>query len=141
MPRGYTLVELLVVVTIVSLGLALLAPRWGGHRDRLAVHRATAEVASFYHAARFSAILRARQVRVEFATAGLRAVYEGATDSAFLLQPGPGRHGVTLTASRETIRISPNGVGYGAANTRLVLRRGAAADTLTTSRLGRLKWW
>jgi hypothetical protein len=39
------------------------------------------------------------------------------------------------------IRVGPNGIGWGAANTQLILRRGAAAESLTTSRLGRLKWW
>jgi prepilin-type N-terminal cleavage/methylation domain-containing protein len=141
MRRGYTLLELLVVLTIFGILLALVAPRWSGHRDRLAVHRATTEVASFYHTARYAAILRARPVRLEFAAAGLRAVYESPADSTFLERPGPDRHGVALEASRAVIRIGPDGLGFGAANTRLVLRRGAAADTLTTSRLGRLKRW
>jgi prepilin-type N-terminal cleavage/methylation domain-containing protein len=141
MRRGFSLLELLVVLTILGILLALLTPRWAGQRDRLAVHRATTEVASFYHAARFAAILRSRQVRMEFAAGLLQAVYEGWTDSTFLVRAGPDRHGVTLEASRAVIRIGPDGLGSGAANTRLVLRRGAAADTLTTSRLGRLKRW
>ncbi len=57
------------------------------------------------------------------------------------MRPGPARHGVTLTASRSVIRIYSNGMGLGAANTKLVVRRGAAAESLTTSRLGRLKRW
>lgn len=141
MRRGFTLLEVLVVLTIAGVLLVLLVPRWALHRDRLAVGRATAEVASFYHTARYAAILRARQVRIEFGAARLRAVYEGVTDSTFLVRTGPARHGVTVAASRATIRIAPNGMGYGAANTRVVLSRGAAADTLTTSRLGRLKRW
>lgn len=141
MRRGFTLIELLVVLTIAGVLLALLVPRWALSRDRLAVQRATAEVASFYHTARYAAILRARQVRMEFGAANLRAVYEGVTDSTFLMRAGPARHGVAFGVSRATIRIAPNGMGYGAANTRLVLSRGGAADTLTTSRLGRLKRW
>jgi hypothetical protein len=127
-----------VLVGAVTL---LVAPRWGPWRDGLAVDRATHEVASFYHTARYAAILRSQMVRMEVGGTLLRAVYEGTGDSTFLLRPGPARLGVTLEASRSTIRISPNGLGYGAANTRLVLRRGDAADTLTTSRLGRLKRW
>jgi len=141
MRHGFTLIELLVVLTLFGVLLALVVPRWAGQRDRLAVHRAAAEVAAFYHAARYAAIMRARRVRMEFAAADLRAVYEGPTDSAFLIRAGPDRHGVVLEASRAIIRIGPDGVGYGAANTRLVLRRGASADTLTTSRLGRIRWW
>lgn len=141
MHRGVSLVELLVVLTIVAILLGLLAPRWAVQRDRLAVHRATTEVAGFYTAARYAALVRARQVRLEFDGAVLRAVYEGGVDSTFLVRAGPERHGVTLAASRGVIRIGPDGLGFGAANTRLVLHRGAAADTLTTSRLGRIKRW
>jgi len=135
------LIELLVVVTISGVLLGIAAPRWARYQDRLAVHRATAEVANFYGVARYAAILRSQQVRMEFAADVLRAVYEGASDSTFLTRPGPSRYGVSLKASRSVIRIAPNGLGYGAANAKFVLRRGGAADSLTTSRLGRLKWW
>jgi len=141
MPRGISVVELVVVLALVGVLTMLVAPRWEPLRDGLAVDRATAEVATFYHTARYAAILRSQMVRMEVGDAMLRAVYEGIRDSTFLQGPGPARLGVTLEASRSTIRIGPNGLGYGAANTRLVLRRGDAADTLTTSRLGRLKRW
>lgn len=133
--------ELVVVLAIVGTLTGLVVPRWSGYRDRAMVSRATSEVASFYHQARYGAILRAQTVRIEFGAETLRACYEGVRDSTFLLRPGPARHGVVLEGSRTAIRIGPNGIGYGAANTTLVLRRGAAADTLTTSRLGRLKRW
>lgn len=141
MARGVTLVELVVVLALGSVLVLLAAPRWARVRDRHAVARATTHVATFYHAARYGAIMRARQVRIELSTERLRAVYEGVTDSVLLDRPGPARDGVALSASRAVIRIAPNGLGWGAANTRLILRRGMAAETLTTSRLGRLKRW
>ena len=51
------------------------------------------------------------------------------------------RHGVALEASRAEIRLYPNGLGLGAANTKLVFRRGEAADSITISRLGRIRRW
>jgi hypothetical protein len=95
----------------------------------------------FYGHARMSAIFRGRQVRLEFGPDTLRAVFEGVADSVFLVRPGPRRHGVSLRASRAVIRIYPNGLGRGAANTKLVVQRGVAAESLTTSRMGRLKRW
>jgi len=37
---------------------------------------------------------------------------------------------------------APNGLGYGASNLTVVLRRGSAAETIFVSRLGRVRrWW
>jgi Tfp pilus assembly protein FimT len=141
MRRGFTTIELMVILGIAGIVLVLALPRWSVVRDATAVRQATLEVSTFYNVARHSAVLRARRVRVEFGTDTLRAVYEAAADSTFLVQAGPARHGVSLSASRAAIRVDPTGMGYGAANTTLVLRRGAAVESLTTSRLGRLKRW
>jgi prepilin-type N-terminal cleavage/methylation domain-containing protein len=141
MRRGVTLLEVVAVLAIVGLALAIAAPNVATWKDRLAVERATGEVVSFYWQARTSAIFRGTRVRMEFGVNSLQASFEGVTDSVFLTRPGPSRHGVSLTASRPIIRVYANGFGLGAANTKIVLRRGVAAESLTTSRLGRLKRW
>jgi prepilin-type N-terminal cleavage/methylation domain-containing protein len=141
MRRGVTLIELLVALVIVGAVSAIALPRAARWLDWIAVDRATWEIASFYQTARFAAIARDQRVRLELRADTLRAVFEGVADSVFLRWPGPGRHAVRFTASRAVIRIQPNGLGFGAANTKLVLRRGAVAESLTTSRLGRLKRW
>ncbi len=139
--RGHTLLELLIVVTLVGMVSAVLVPRIGPFRDRAAVHRASGRVAAFYTRARLQAIFTGRRVRITFDEDSLTAVTEGRRDSTVLAWAGPARAGVGLRASRRTIRVHPTGVGAGAANTKLVLTRGAAAESLTTSRLGRLKRW
>ena len=128
----------LVLIGVLSI---IAIPRFAVVRDRLAVDRAAQEVAMFYYQARQAAIMRVTRVRIEFHRDSLRAVYEGDVDSTFLVRPGPALHGADLTASRSVIRLYANGIGLGAANTKLVLRRGDATATLTTSRLGRLKRW
>lgn len=139
--RGVTLLEMLVVLVVVAALLALAAPRFVRVRDGLATDRAARELALFYAQARYGAILRGTRVRIEFGADSLRAVYESVYDSVFIRRPGPARHGVSFTASRSVIRIYPNGFGLGAANTKLVVQRGMAAESLTTSRLGRMKRW
>ena len=141
MRRGVTLAEMAMVLAIVGIVSAMAYPRVAGWLDRLAVSRATNEVAAFYQTARFSAILRAQRVRMEFRADSLIATFEGPSDSVFLHWPGPLHQGVMLTATRDSISIQPNGLGFGAANTKIVLRRGMAAESLTTSRVGRLKRW
>jgi prepilin-type N-terminal cleavage/methylation domain-containing protein len=141
MPRGISLIEMVVVLGVSGTLLAIAVPRWSRARDGVAVRQAALELATFYQAARHGAIRRATRVRIELRPDSLVAVYEAATDSTFLAWPGPARRGVTLVATRAVIRVDPAGLGYGAANSTLVLRRGAVAESLTTSRLGRLKRW
>jgi len=140
MRKGVTLPELVMVLVIIGVMLAMALPRLAGWLDWLAVDRAAQEITAFHRTARFTAILRGQGIRLDFSVDSLRATLEGPTDSVLLLWPGPGRLGVRLTASRPTIRFWPNGVGLGA-DTKLVLRRGAAAESLTISLLGRLKRW
>jgi len=141
MQRGTTLLEIVTVVTLVGLLSVLAAPRASRWMDRIAVRRAADEAAVFYGAARFGAIMRGSRVRLEFRAESLAAFYEGLKDSLFLRQDGPAAGGVGLTTSRALIRILPTGIGSGGSNTTLVFRRGFYAESLTTSRLGRLKRW
>ena len=48
-------------------------------------------------------------------------------------------HGVTLAGSRDSLAFDVRGLGYGASNLTLVVRRGRAAETLVVSRLGRVR--
>ncbi len=139
--RGVTLLEVLLALVIIATLLAVAVPRYGRVRDAIATDRAARELALFYAQARYGAILRGTRVRIEFGADTLRAVYESVYDSVFILRPGPLSHGVGLSASRSVIRIYPNGFALGAANTKLIVRRGVAAESLTTSRLGRMKRW
>ena len=141
MHRGATLLELAIVLAIVGVLSAMAIPRAAGWLDAIAVSRAAGEIAAFYQTARFGAIFRSQRVRLEFGPDSLLAVFEGPSDSVFLKWSGPARHRVSLAASRAVIRIQPTGLGLGAANTKLVLKRGMAAESVTTSRLGRLKRW
>jgi Tfp pilus assembly protein FimT len=118
-----TLAELVTILAIIGIVTAFTVPRVISWVDRAAVRRSAGEVVAFYDRARLEAMVRGARVRVEFHADSLRAV----------LEDGSG-------AVVSVIRIHPNGLGAGGANTRLVVRRGAAAESLTTSRLGRLRW-
>jgi prepilin-type N-terminal cleavage/methylation domain-containing protein len=139
MIRGFTLVELLIAIIIVALMAAIGFPTLTRQMDRLAVNRAAIDLSATYQSARLWAVYHGSRVRSEFSEASLRGVAEGATDSVFLDVPGPARYRVRLTASRPSIRLGPTGLGLGAANTKLVLVRGEVAESLATSRLGRLR--
>jgi hypothetical protein len=112
-----------------------------GWADRVAVERAMEDFRGLYFKARMIAIYRAARVRVEVSPDSLVAVAENGTDSVLVRVRGPRVHGVSLHASRGLIRFYPSGIGLGGSNTKIVLRRGMAAESLTVSRLGRLKRW
>lgn len=46
--------------------------------------------------------------------------------------------GVRLASTRDSMAYAPSGLGFGASNLRLVLSKGASAETVTVSRLGRV---
>jgi type II secretory pathway pseudopilin PulG len=141
MPRGWTLIETIIVLCITGLLTAAITPRMGDWVDRAAVSRAAGETASFYATARMSAVFRGVPVRLEFTPDSLAAVLEGPQDSLFLRLPGPAREGVDFTTSRTIVRIYPTGIAAGGSNTTLVFRRGRFEQRITLSRLGRLKRW
>lgn len=139
--RGVTLIELAIVLLIVGALAAMAGPKVVNWSNRLAVLRAAEEIAAFHRDARLRAIYGSMSVRIALSSDSLTAIAEGAGDSLLTRLPGPARLGVSLTSSRGVIRLYPNGLGLGAANTKIVLRRGQAAESLTVSRLGRLKRW
>ncbi len=141
MKRGFSIVEIVAIIAVLGVMLSIVVPRFLSRVDRLLVGNATSAVASFYGGARFGSVVRGSPVRIEFASDTLRAFFEGKNDSLFLVAPGPLHHGVNMRGSRNVIRLYPNGVGWGAANTKLVLWRGVVSESLTTSRLGRMKRW
>ncbi|UCD23847.1 MAG: hypothetical protein JSW51_12560 [Gemmatimonadota bacterium] len=128
-----------MVLTILALMTALATPRVAGWVDRLAVMRSAQEFSSFFNSARMGAVHWSSRIRINITRDSLIAIAEGKSDSVLIRVSGPAIHGVSLDVSRADIRLYPTGVGLGAANTRLVLQRGAFAETLTVSRLGRLR--
>lgn len=138
MRRGITLVELALAMVIVSLMAALAVA--GGRRllDGMHVGAATGEAHTLFGVARQLAILGSRMVTLEIDTTGQRLLVRAGTDVLRVRELGQ-VHGVTLAATRLSTTYGATGVGYGASNLTLVVRRGQAADTLTVSRLGRVR--
>ena len=135
---AHSLPELLLALTVVGIVAALAVERARHLLDRAAARSAAAEVASLLAIARDQAVARSRVVAVGIDSArGLVLVRAGSdTISA---RPVAAAYGVTLAATRDSIAWSPLGIGYGAANARIVAKRGAAAETVTVSRLGRVR--
>jgi prepilin-type N-terminal cleavage/methylation domain-containing protein len=137
--RGVTLAELLVVLAILGVLLALALPRLAGAADRAAVQAALADAATVFGTARETAIYARSAVAVRLDTAaGVLRVQRGS--ELLLRRDLRSGYSVRLAATRDSMAYDPRGLGLGAANLSLIVRRGRAADTLFVSRLGRIRW-
>jgi prepilin-type N-terminal cleavage/methylation domain-containing protein len=135
---GHSLVELLIVLTLIGILLGIAAPHLSSLPDRSAVRSAAAELEAILAAGREAARLRSSiaAVVLDSARGSATIVVDADTVLARALRT---ELGVELHATRDTIRYGPSGRGYGASNATIILTRRAAADTIVVSRLGRVR--
>ena len=138
MRRGTTLPELVVVLTVVGVVAAIGTLRVGALRDRMSVRSATSEAVATFATARRWSISRAARTAVLIDQGSASIVVQSFADTIAYRRLRD-VHGVAITASRDSMAYAPNGLGYGASNLTLILRRGAAAETVVVSRLGRVR--
>lgn len=136
--KGFTLIEVVIAITIAGALSAITLSRAGSFIDRIEVHGATMEAESMFSRARHIAIARGSATTLDIDPLRSTLTIRGSTDvlSSRDLQAA---HGVKLDTNRTSITYSPIGVGYGAANFTMILSRGRAADTISVSRLGRVR--
>lgn len=80
--RGFTLLELLVVLGLAALVLALVLPRLGGGLEGLRVRTASRHVAALLRSARLEAIVRRQPVTVTLDPQAGEVRTEGSASSA-----------------------------------------------------------
>ncbi len=140
MRRGFTLPELLSVMGIMGILAAIVVPPLGRVLDQVAVREGVDRFAAAHAITREMAMTRGTLARLELDRArhtGTVSVQREAPawDTVGTYPLGSAE----LSCSNCTVIFNPLGLGYGTSNTRVVFSRGAAADTVTTSRTGRLK--
>ena len=138
MRRAFTVIELTLVICILAILSAIAMPATGRLLDRIRVRAAVTEIESLFGTARHAAIARAMltSVAIDAASQTMSVTIGGDT----LRQARVGiEHGVEVAANRNSMAYSPTGVGYGAANLSVVVRKSSAADTIVVSRLGRVR--
>lgn len=136
--RGFTLLDCVLSLALIAILSAVSFPRASHFLDSLSVHAASSDAFALFSAARSSAVNKARQATIEIDTARSTITVRAAGDTILERDLGLA-HQVRLSATRTTAVISPNGLGYGAGNLTLVIRRGTAVDSLFVSRLGRVR--
>ena len=142
MAKGFSLVELVIVLLIITALTAVGLPRIGPFLDRIATDHAAREVTTAIAVARHGAVMQGMRARLTIAGDSLRFDrMEQGTWTPWIRWPGPTHLAVGIEVSNPVVVFGPTGVGWGVSNTKVVLRRGSQVETITVSRLGRVKRW
>ena len=142
MSKGFTLLELIVVTCIAAILMAFWVPRAARLIDWLATERAVRDVTTALAVGRHGAVMRAIRARVAFDSDTIRIDrLEPQGWVPWWRTPSPASHGVQMEVSNPVVFFGPNGMAWGVSNTKIVLRRGSQAETITMSRVGRVKHW
>jgi prepilin-type N-terminal cleavage/methylation domain-containing protein len=137
---GFTLPELATVAAIMGVVASVVVPPLGRTLDRAAVREGVERLAAAHATTRELAISRGVLSRLEIdreahtVTVSTQRTPTG-WDTIATYSLGTAQ----ITCSNPTLVFNPIGLGHGPSNTRVIFTRGAAADTVTTSRTGRLR--
>jgi prepilin-type N-terminal cleavage/methylation domain-containing protein len=137
MRRGYTVVELTLVLAIIGLILGIALPRLAPLADSWTAEQAAQAVVLAHRRARIAAILMSRPLVLTVAADSLRIAT--LSDSVVWRAAGPAAQGATLAGPIRKLTFSPVGLTMGLSNATFQIRRGAAIRSVVVSRLGRVR--
>jgi Tfp pilus assembly protein FimT len=135
---GTTLVEQMVILALVGLLAAMAFRAAGSFLDAIRVRAAAREARDVFASAREHAVASGVRTAVQIDPLTAQLVAHAGADT-ITVRSIKQLHGVALQSSRDSMAYSPSGLGYGASNLSLVLTRHLAAETVTVSRLGRVR--
>lgn len=137
MRTGYTLLELLIVLTVTGILAGISIPALIGMRDRITVRLAAVDAGRALADARTVALTASRRTAVRIdSIANTLSVMSG-SDTIRILHLD--EYGVRMRTTRDSIAFGPTGIGWGAATATITITRGTASTALAVSRLGRVR--
>ena len=136
--RGFTLIEILIVVVIMGVMTAIGYPKIRDQLMRSDVRSAAARVAAVYAQGRANAIQTGRATTLNYAgnRLWLTQTVAGVLDTVGTVQHIDLVYNATITATDAGITIDPRGIIKLAGDAHFVVTRGDYADTVTIGRYG-----
>jgi prepilin-type N-terminal cleavage/methylation domain-containing protein len=143
--RGFTLIEMVIVVVLIGAMLAIAIPYLVGATDQTSVHSAKDALSSLNAVAKAAAIQRGRTARLVLLPGSARALVivsstsGSGVDTVGKVEDLNSRFGVSFTTSQDTISYSPRGIGSNPTGTTIIVTKGTYTDTVTVTAAGRLQ--
>lgn len=135
MSRGTTLLELLLVLSVLALLTLIATPKVGAIAADLALRQEAAALVRALDEARLLAMQRSDVTSLTLTGSSYRVE----RDSQLLWQQsGPLTRGITLSGAGAPIQFGASGVTLGVANRTFVLTRAGRTRRVVISRLGRI---
>lgn len=138
--RGFTLLELLLALSLLLLLAGLAAASIGKAVAASAVRQSRADGLAAIHRARQTAIALGAPSSLTLEPEGwtIRATISSG-DSTLIRMAGPDRHDVTVDGMNTPLAFGAAGIATGFANRTIVFRRSGLALPVVISRLGRIR--
>jgi type II secretory pathway pseudopilin PulG len=130
---------MVVALAMMAVLLSIAFQRFSALRDAMSVRAAVADLGSAFSLARQVAVSRRRVVAIVLDT-GRGLVEVRSAGSRLVRRELAASYGVRLGSNRDSAVFDARGLGYGLSNLSVSIRRGHFVDTLTMSRLGRVRW-
>jgi prepilin-type N-terminal cleavage/methylation domain-containing protein len=144
--RGFSIVELLIAMTLMSAMLALAYPRFDSARMRESTISARREVANQVARARTAAAQRGCRATLHLNSTtervwvtACRATGTG-IDTIGQVSNLSVRYTVNLTSTADSLGFAPTSLALGTTAITLTFARGTQSSTMTISSIGRATW-
>ncbi len=135
---GSVLLEQVILLSVLGICVAVGAAGSARALDAAAVRGASREIVELLALARDRAMATGTRTAIRLDGRSSRIVVYAGTDTFARLDVRTSRR-VTVSSTRDSLAYLSSGLGYGAANLRIIVSRGRSYDTLTVSRLGRVR--
>ena len=135
---AFSLLELLLVLVIIGIVTVIAMPQTRHLLDTMAVRGAASDATVMLQLARHTAMTRGERISVDIDSAPARLTLRAGSDT-LRKRNEQVIHGVRFRVTRSPVVYTQLGMGFGVSNLTLYVTRGAAAETVTVSRLGRIR--